>query len=390
MCAKLKLMAETDLYKVLGVEKTATADEIKSAYRKLAKKYHPDLYTTASAAEKKNAEEKFKEINHAYEVLSDAEKRKVYDTYGTEDPSQGFGGAGGFWGGNASGEMDFDIGDIFSSFFGGNPFGGSTKGRAKSNRAVQGEDIRINLTLTFEEAAFGCEKEARYKRSENCPDCKGTGAKGGVTKSCPKCGGSGVINSVKRTPLGQFSTQTVCPDCGGTGRISEEKCPKCGGKGRVTKERALKIIVPAGIDDGQRMTYYNEGEAGYNGGPSGNAVVFITVKPHKYFVRKGSDLYLDYPITMIQAALGCRVQIPTLKEPADLEIPAGTQSGTVFRLKNKGIKHLKLKDYGDLYVNVIVEIPKTVTSEQRDLLYKLDASSTMKQYPKKAAFKDKM
>lgn len=174
-------MAETDLYKVLGVEKTATADEIKSAYRKLAKKYHPDMYTTASAAEKKNAEEKFKEINHAYEVLSDAEKRKVYDTYGTEDPSQGFGGAGGFWGGNASGGMDFDIGDIFSSFFGGNPFGGSTRGRAKSNRAVQGEDIRINLTLTFEEAAFGCEKEARYKRSENCPDCKGTGAKGGVT-----------------------------------------------------------------------------------------------------------------------------------------------------------------------------------------------------------------
>ena len=198
------------------------------------------------------------------------------------------------------------------------------------------------------------------------------------------------MNSVKRTPLGQFSAQTVCPDCGGTGRIIVEKCPKCNGKGRISSEKTLKVVVPAGIDDGQRMTYYNEGEAGYNGGPAGSAVVFITVKPHKFFVRKGTDLYLDYPITMIQAALGCRVQIPTLKDSAELEIPAGTQSGTVFRIRNKGIKHLKLKDYGDLYVNVIVEVPQKLTAEQRDLLYKLDSTSTPKQYPKKTAFKDKM
>ena len=336
-------MAQTDLYKVLGVEKTATADEIKSAYRKLAKKYHPDMYTTASDDEKKKAEEKFKEINHAYEVLSDAEKRKVYDTYGTEDPQSAFtGGTGGFWGGSG---MD---------------------GGKKSTRAVQGEDIRLNLTLTFEEAAFGCEKEIKYKRTENCPDCKGTGAKGGVTKTCTKCNGTGVVNSVKRTPLGQFSTQTVCPDCGGTGRIIVEKCPKCNGKGRISSEKTLKVVVPAGIDDGQRMTYYNEGEAGYNGGPAGSAVVFITVKPHKFFVRKGTDLYLDYPITMIQAALGCRVQIPTLKDSAELE------------------------EYGDLYVNVVVEVPQKLTAEQRDLLYKLDSTSTPKQYPKKTAFKDKM
>lgn len=384
-------MAQTDLYNVLGVEKTATADEIKSAYRKLAKKYHPDMYTTASDDEKKKAEEKFKEISHAYEVLSDAEKRKVYDTYGSEDPQSAFtGGTGGFWGGSGMDGMDIDLGDIFSSFFGGggSPFG-SSRGK-KSTRAVQGEDIRLNLTLTFEEAAFGCEKEIKYKRTENCPDCKGTGAKGGVTKTCTKCNGTGVVNSVKRTPLGQFSTQTVCPDCGGTGRIIVEKCPKCNGKGRISSEKTLKVVVPAGIDDGQRMTYYNEGEAGYNGGPAGSAVVFITVKPHKFFVRKGTDLYLDYPITMIQAALGCRVQIPTLKDSAELEIPAGTQSGTVFRIRNKGIKHLKLKEYGDLYVNVVVEVPQKLTAEQRDLLYKLDSTSTPKQYPKKTAFKDKM
>ena len=297
---------------------------------------------------------------------------------------------GGFWGGSGMDGMDIDLGDIFSSFFGGggSPFG-SSRGK-KSTRAVQGEDIRLNLTLTFEEAAFGCEKEIKYKRTENCPDCKGTGAKGGVTKTCTKCNGTGVVNSVKRTPLGQFSTQTVCPDCGGTGRIIVEKCPKCNGKGRISSEKTLKVVVPAGIDDGQRMTYYNEGEAGYNGGPAGSAVVFITVKPHKFFVRKGTDLYLDYPVTMIQAALGCRVQIPTLKDSAELEIPAGTQSGTVFRIRNKGIKHLKLKEYGDLYVNVVVEVPQKLTAEQRDLLYKLDSTSTPKQYPKKTAFKDKM
>lgn len=385
-------MAQQDLYKILGVEKTASADEIKSAFRKLAKKYHPDMYSTASASEKKAAEEKFKDINHAYEILSDAEKRKNYDTFGTDDPSQqgGFGGFGGF-GGQGAG-MDFDFGDIFSSFFGGgSPFGGSSRGSSrKTSRAVQGNDIGINITLTFEEAAFGCEKEARYKRSENCPDCKGTGAKNGAMKTCPRCGGSGVVQNVKRTPLGQFATQTVCPDCGGTGKIITEKCPKCGGKGRISVERVLKINIPAGIDEGQRMTYYNEGEAGYNGGPSGNAVVFIKVKPHKYFVRKGTDIYLDFPVSMIQASLGCTVQIPTLKGLSDLEIPEGTQSGTVFRIKGQGIKQLKYNQFGDMYVTVNVEIPKHLTSDQRDLLYRLDSMSTARQYPKKTAFKDKI
>lgn len=384
-------MAE-DLYKVLGVEKTASADDIKSAYRKLAKKYHPDMYSTASDSEKKAAEEKFKEINHAYEVLGDETKRKNYDSFGTEDPSQaGFGG-GGFWGGSAGGQsMDFDLGDIFNSFFGGGfGGGGNSRSQKQQSRAVAGEDIGITISLTFEEAAFGCEKEVKYRRTENCPDCNGTGAKNGAVKKCTRCNGTGVVQSVKRTPLGQFSTQTVCPDCGGTGKIITEKCTKCGGKGRITVERTLKINVPAGIDDGQRMTYYNEGEAGYNGGPSGNAVVFIKIKPHKYFVRKNTDLYLEYPISIVQASLGCKVQIPSLNGLTDLDIPEGTQSGTVFRIRGKGVKFLKQNAYGDMYVTVKVEVPKRLTKEQRDLLYSLDGITTDRQYPEKAAFKEKL
>ncbi len=378
-----------DLYKTLGVEKTASADEIKSAYRRLAKKYHPDMYRPASYSEKKAAEEKFKEINHAYEVLGDETKRKTYDTYGTEDPSQGGFGGGGFWGSGGGQGVDFDLGDIFNSFFGGGFGGGRTSSR-QQNRAVSGEDIGINLTLSFEEAAFGCEKEAKYKRTENCPDCKGSGAKNGAVKKCTRCNGTGVVQSVKRTPLGQFSTQSPCPDCGGTGKIITEKCPKCGGKGRIAVERVLKINIPAGIDDGQRMTYYNEGEAGYNGGPNGNAVVFIKVKPHKLFVRKGTDLYLDYPISIVQASLGCKVQIPTLNGLTDLDIPEGTQSGTVFRVRGKGVKYLKQNAYGDLYVNVKVEVPKRLTKEQKDVLYRLDGMTTDKQYPDKTAFKEKL
>lgn len=377
-------MAE-DYYKTLGVGKGASADEIKSAYRKLAKKYHPDMFSTASESEKKAAEEKFKEVNHAYEVLGDEEKRKVYDTYGTEDPQSGFGGFGGFGG---AGGMDIDFGDIFSSFFGGSPFGGRTRGEPA--RAVQGEDIAIKITLSFEEAAFGCEKEARYRRSENCPDCNGTGAKNGKVKTCPRCGGTGVLQNVKRTPLGRFSTQTTCPECGGTGKIAAEKCPKCGGKGRITADRVLKINVPAGIADGQRMTYYNEGEAGYNGGPYGNAVVLISVQPHRFFVRKGDDVCLDFPISMVQAALGARVSVPCLSGSCDLDIPEGTQSGTVFRLKGKGIKHLKASQYGDMYVTVIVEIPRHLSGDQRDLLKRVDVLGSPRQYPKQASFKDKL
>lgn len=379
-----------DLYNVLGVDKKASADEIKSAYRKLAKKYHPDMYSTAPDTEKKQAEEKFKEISHAYDILSDAKKKEMYDLTGSDDPNAGVGGGGWggtSWGGNAGG-FDFDLGDIFSSFFGG---GGRRGGASRANRQMQGDDIGITLNLTFVEAAFGCEKDVKYKRSENCPSCKGSGAKGGTAfKTCPRCHGSGVVTTVQRTIMGQMQTQSVCPDCGGTGKIITEKCPVCGGKGRSNVELTLKINVPAGIDDGQKMTYYNEGEAGLNGGPNGNAVIFIKVQPHKYFVRKGIDLYLDFPISFVQAALGCKVDVPTLGDSVKLDIPDGTQSGTVFRIKGKGIKHLKRDSYGDILVTVIVEIPKSITKEQRDLLFKFDNYTTAKQFPKKTAFYDKL
>ncbi|MEG2454097.1 MAG: molecular chaperone DnaJ [Clostridia bacterium] len=380
-------MAE-DFYKILGVDKKATNDEIKSAYRQLAKKYHPDMLSNATPEEKSKAEEKFKEVSHAYETLSDAQKREMYDLYGTDDPNASRGGAGGFWGAQSGQGMDFDLGDIFSSFFGG---GGAKRGGQRANSQVGGDDIGITLTLTFEEAAFGCEKDAKYKRTENCPDCKGTGAKNGTSfKTCPRCNGTGVVTSVQRTILGQMQTQSVCPDCKGKGKIITENCPKCGGKGRIKVERVLKINVPAGIDNEQRMTYYNEGEAGYNGGANGNAVVFIKVLPHKLFVRKGTDLYLDFPISFIQATLGCKAEVPTLTESVKLDIPEGTQSGTVFRIKNKGIKQLKRDLYGDILVTIIVEIPKNITKEQRELLFKFDNYTTAKQFPKKTAFYDKL
>lgn len=374
-----------DLYKVLDVDKRASADEIKSAYRKMAKKYHPDMYSTASESEKKEAEEKFKEISHAYEVLSDDERRSMYDTYGIDNAQAGGGGGGGFWG-NAQ-NFDFDLGDIFSSFFGG--FGG--RGSSRTNYQTVGNDIGVTLNITFEEAVFGVEKDIKIKRSENCSDCKGTGAKNGTSlKTCSRCNGTGVYQNVQRTPLGQFATQSVCPDCKGTGKIITENCSVCNGKGRKNVDRTIKVNVPAGIDSEQRMTYYNEGEAGYNGGPNGNLIILIKIKPHKYFVRKGTDIYVDYPITIIQASLGCSIQIPTLDGKVDLEIPEGTQSGAVFRIKNKGVKYLKKEQYGDLYVNIIVEVPKSLTKEQRELLFKFDSSTTAKQFPKKKAFREKM
>ena len=314
----------------------------------------------------------------------------MYDLTGSDDPNAGA-GAGGWggasWGGNAGG-FDFDLGDIFSSFFGG---GGRRGGASRANRQMQGDDIGITLNLTFVEAAFGCEKDVKYRRTENCSACKGTGAKGGTAfKTCPKCHGSGVVMSVQRTIMGQMQTQTICPDCGGTGKIITEKCSVCGGKGRNVIERTLKVNIPAGIDDGQKMTYYNEGEAGINGGPNGNAVIFIKVQPHKYFVRKGVDLYLDFPISFVQASLGCKVDVPTLKEAVKLDIPEGTQSGTVFRIKGKGIKHLKRDSYGDILVTIVVEIPKSITKEQRELLFKFDNYTTAKQFPKKTSFYDKL
>lgn len=386
-------MADKDYYEILGVDKKASNDELKAAYRKLAKKYHPDLYTNATEAEKKNAEAKFKEINHAYDVLSDADKRAAYDAYGTENGpmgggagGSGFGGFGGF--GQGGQGFSFDMDDIFSSIFSG--FGGGRSQQSRANAPQRGTDIRVRLGITFEEAAFGTQKKISIKRIENCPDCNGTGAKDGKAyKVCTNCHGTGHVTQTQRTPFGQFSSTGVCPVCKGKGKVITEVCKSCGGQGRTEKTREITVNIPAGIDNGQTITYAGEGNGGRNGGERGSLVVEIMVRPHKLFRRSGSDLQLELPITIAEAALGCSIYVPTLKNPQELKIPEGTQSGTIFKLKNCGIKKLRDSDYGDMYVKVIVEVPKSLSREQKDLLRRLDGSFELKQFPRKKEYKDK-
>lgn len=387
-------MADKDYYEILGVDKKASADELKSAYRKLAKKYHPDLYTNASEAEKKNAEEKFKEINHAYDVLSDPQKRAAYDEYGSENGPMGggtggFGGFGGFGGTRGGQGFSFDMDDIFSSIFSG--FGGGRTQQSRANAPQRGSDIRVGLTLTFEEAAFGVQKKINVRRVENCSACNGTGAKDGKAfKTCTNCNGTGHVTQVQRTPFGQFSSTGVCPVCKGRGKVVTETCKSCGGQGRIERIREITVNVPAGIDNGQTITYAGEGNGGRNGGERGSLVVEITVRPHKLFRRAGSDLQLEVPITIAEAALGCTISVPTLKGAQELKIPEGTQSGTVFKLKNCGVKKLRGSDSGDLYVKVVVEVPKSLSREQKDLLRRLDAAFEVKQFPRKKEYKEKL
>lgn len=387
-------MANKDYYSTLGVSKTASADELKSAYRKLAKKYHPDLYSNSSAAEKKQAEEKFKEINHAYDVLSDPQKRAAFDAYGDENgPTMGAGGAGSGFGGFSGDGFGINVDDIFSTIFGG--FGGAAgAGASKASRASapqRGQDILVSLVLTFEEAAFGAEKTVAVKRVENCPDCNGTGAKGGKAfKVCPTCNGSGHVTQTQRTPFGNFSSTTTCPTCKGTGRVITETCSTCNGQGRTEAHRDIKVNIPAGIDNGQRITYQGEGHSGRNGGERGNLIVEISIRPHKLFKRGGSDLQLEVPVTIAEASLGCSLMIPTLTTPQELKVPEGTQSGTVFKLKGQGIKKLRSNDKGDLYVKIIVEVPKSLSREQKELLKRLDTSFDLKQFARKKEYKNNL
>ncbi len=372
-------------YEILGVSKNATADDLKSAYRQLAKKYHPDVYASKSDAEKKAAEEKFKEINHAYEVLSDDQKRAAYDTYGDENGPQM--GAGGF---GSGGGFGFDMDDIFSTIFSG--FGGSGSTRAqRANAPQRGQDILTGVSLTFEEAAFGVQKVVNVRRVESCSDCNGTGAKGGTAfKVCTQCGGSGKVNVTQRTPFGQFSSTSVCPTCNGKGRIVTEACKTCGGRGRFDRNREVKVNIPAGIDTGQRITYHGEGHAGKNGGERGSLVVEITVKPHKLFKRKGNDVFIDVPVTFVDAALGCTLRVPTLYGDEEVKVPEGTQSGAEFRIKNKGIKDLRSNSKGDMFVKVVVETPKSLSREQKELFNRLGDTFETKQHPIKKAYKDKL
>ncbi|HCD91151.1 MAG TPA: molecular chaperone DnaJ [Ruminococcaceae bacterium] len=352
-----------DFYKVLGVSKDATADEIKKAYRKLARKYHPDVNKT------KDAEEKFKEVNEAYEVLSDSEKKARYDQFGFAGVDPNFGAGGGGYGGGAG--FDFgDLGDIFGSFFGGGGgFGGFGGGRSDPNAPRRGDDVQARVTISFEEAAKGCKRKIEIHRIETCPDCGGSGAqKGSTTKTCPDCGGRGQVNVQQRTPFGVISTTKTCPKCGGRGKIVEKPCQKCRGGGRVSKRRELEVNIPAGIDDRQVISVRGEGSMGSNGGPSGDLHVSVFVRPHPFFEREGYNIWYDCKVNFVQAALGDSIMVPTIDGKVKFDLPAGTQPGTVVSLKGKGIQYLNSRGRGDQYIRIIVEVPKDLTAPQREAL----------------------
>ena len=364
-------MAKADYYETLGVNKDASESDIKSAFRKAAKQYHPDLHPGDA-----EAEAKFKEINEAYEILSDPQKRAQYDQFGHAafDPTQA---GGGFHGGGFGG---FE--DIFSAFTGGGfgGFGGFGGGSQRRNGPVAGNDLRYNLTITFEEAAFGCKKEILVPREENCSSCGGSGAKAGTQPTtCTVCGGSGQVRSQQNTMFGAFSTVRPCDACGGTGKIIKEPCPDCKGKGRVNRSKRISVSIPAGIDNGQMLTMRGEGEDGLRGGPAGDLYISINVKPHKLFTRKGYDLYLNMDVPMTIAALGGEIQVPTLLGTVKYSIPQGTQPGTTFRLREQGITKLNSTQKGDLLVKANVVIPKKLTGEQEELIRKLAESMGDKQ-----------
>jgi molecular chaperone DnaJ len=368
-----------DYYEVLGLSKGASEDEIKKAYRKLAKRYHPDVNPGD-----KQAEERFKEVNEAYEVLSDPQKRQRYDAYGHAgvDPNygagQGWGGFGGF------GFDDFDLGSIFDSFFGG----GQTASRR--NAPMRGESVRTTVMLSFEEAAFGCEKEISVNRIENCPGCDGSGAEKGTSRdTCPTCRGTGQIRSSRRTPLGMISTTTTCSACHGTGEIIKNPCRDCSGTGHVRKKRSIKIRIPAGIDEGQTISLRGEGNAGRNGGPAGDLLVTVSVRPHPFFTRDGTNVICEIPVTFVQAALGAELEVPTLDGKVKYTIPEGTQSGSTFRLKGKGIPRINSNVRGDQYVRVFVEVPKNLNEKQKNLLRQFGEAVGEQSYEKRKSFFEK-
>ena len=356
-------MAEKrDYYDVLGVSKDASQDEIKSAFRKLAKKYHPDI------SKEKNAAEKFKEAEEAYSVLSDETKRKQYDQFGSAafDQSQGFGGgAGGFSGFNA---QDFDFSDIFDNIF-GNSFGfGSSGGRGRSSK-TRGADRLIKVTLDFDEAVFGCEKELNLDVVEECDECSGKG--GFDEETCSRCHGSGTITEQQRSIFGSFMSRSTCPDCGGTGRSFKKTCKHCGGTGRVSRNKTITVTIPAGVDSGNRLRLSGKGEAGTNGGPNGDLYLEFYVKEHKFFQRVDDDIYLKVPLTIAEAALGCKKTIPTIYGNIKLNIPAGSNSGDKHRVKEKGIKNETNRHKGDMYVIIDVQAPYSLDRNQKKILEQL-------------------
>lgn len=368
----MNLADKRDYYEVLGVAKGASDDELKKAFRKEAKKYHPDLHPGD-----KEAEAKFKEVNEAYEVLSNPEKRQKYDQFGHAGVDPNFGaGAGG------SGFGDF--GDIFSDIFGG--FGGFGGGRR--NGPKRGNDVRQVVNISFEEAAFGCKKQINITKMDSCDTCHGTGAKPGTSaETCRRCGGTGQIQTQQRTILGYMTNVTTCPDCNGTGKIIKEPCRDCRGTGKVRKSKTVEINIPAGIDDGQTIQLTGQGEPGSQGGPAGDLLITVRVRPHEMFKRHDNDIYLEMPISFVQAALGATLTVPTLDGAVQYDIPEGTQSETRFRLRGKGVPFIRGKGRGDQYVTVRVEVPKNLSSKQKEMLKEFEEDSNYKQ---KKSFAEKM
>ncbi len=367
-----------DYYEVLGVSKTATDEELKKAYRKLAKKYHPD----ANPDNKKEAEAKFKEVNEAYETLSDPQKRRMYDQFGHNGP-QGFGGnTGGYYSYSTSGFDGFDmgdLGDIFSSFFGGG-FGGRHSSRA-NNGPTKGADLRYDIEITFEEAYLGVEKEIYLNREETCDVCHGEGAKPGTkAETCPVCHGTGQIKQVQTTILGQMQTTRTCTTCHGEGKIIKEPCEHCRGKGKIKKQVKINVKVPAGIDDNQTVVLRGEGAAGTKGGPKGDLYITVHLKRHRIYTRNQDNVLCDIPITFTQATLGAEIEIPMVDGSKEkYKIPEGTQTGTKFRIRNKGFQNINRNYQGDFIFTVIIQTPKKLSKEQRELLVEL--AKTMNEQP---------
>ena len=365
-----------DYYEVLGVSKTATDEELKKAYRKLAKQYHPD----ANPDNKEEAEKKFKEVNEAYEVLSDSQKRRMYDQFGHDGPA-GFGGGnpgGGYYsytGSGFSGFEDFDLGDIFSTIFGG------SRSSKRNNGPIKGADLKYSMDITFEEAFLGVEKEINIYREENCKTCSGSGAKPGTSKeNCKACNGTGTVRTVQNTILGQMQTSRTCSTCHGTGKVIKEPCEECRGKGTVRKQAKIKVKIPAGIDSDQSIVLRGEGEPGVRGGAKGDLYIVVRIKKHSIFTRKGSNVYCNVPITFTQATLGAELEIPMVNGTKEkYRIPEGTQTGTTFTIKGKGFKNINSSNNGDFIFTVNVQVPKRLSKEQRELLVQL--AKTMNEQP---------
>ena len=375
-------MAEKrDYYEVLGLQKGASDDEIKKAFRQQAKKYHPDLNPGDA-----QAEAKFKEVNEAYEVLSDKDKKARYDQFGHAGVDPNYGAAGG----SSPFGQDIDLGDTFSSVFGG--FGGFGGRRsANPNAPRRGSDVEASVTISFEEAAKGCKKTVNYQNISNCDECSGTGAQKGTSpKTCPTCRGTGQVLINQRTPFGVMQTSRTCDVCHGNGKIVEKPCRKCSGSGKIKTSKSVEINIQVGVDDETILNVSGRGNSGSNGGPAGDLHVYVRVRPHPIFERRGDDVWCDVPITFAQAALGAEITVPTLYGKVSYSLREGTQPNDIFKLKGKGIPKLRGRGIGDQYVRVVLEVPKNLTQKQKDLIKQLDGATGEKNYGKRKNFFEKV